>query len=63
MEESFLKVRYFKRGFSKNLKKGNFFFFQIQSILIDKIVKNKRDLELVTNRSSGYETSSEKFCY
>ena len=30
---------------------------------MDKIIKNKRDLELVTSRSSGYETSSEKFLY
>ena len=28
---------------------------------MDKITKNKRGLELVTSRSSGYETSSEKF--
>ena len=28
---------------------------------MDKVNKNKRGLELVTGRSSGYETSSEKF--
>ena len=27
---------------------------------MDKIIKNKRALELVTVHSSGYETSSEK---
>ena len=27
MQEIFLKVRYFKRGFSKSLKKVNFIFF------------------------------------
>ena len=26
---------------------------------MDRIIKNKRGLELVTSRSSGYETSSE----
>ena len=30
---------------------------------MDKVIKSKRDLELVTSRSSGYETSSEKFLY
>ena len=30
---------------------------------MDKIVKNKRDLELVTDHSSGYKTSSEKYLY
>ena len=30
---------------------------------MDKISKNKRGLELVTIRSSSYETSSEKFLY
>ena len=30
---------------------------------MDKIIKNKRGLELVTSWSSGYETSSEKFLY
>ena len=30
---------------------------------MDKVIKNKRDLELVPGRSSGYETSSEKFFY
>ena len=28
---------------------------------MDKIIKSKRDLELVIIRSSGYKTSSEKF--
>ena len=30
---------------------------------MDKILKKKRGLELVTSRSSGYETSSEIFFY
>ena len=28
---------------------------------MDKIINNKRGLELVTSRSSGYETSSQNF--
>ena len=28
-----------------------------------KVIKNKRDLELVTSRYSDYETSSEEFLY
>ena len=61
MQEIVLKVRYLERGLSRSLKKGNFiFFFRIQSLLMDKLIKNKRDLELETSRSSDYETSSEK---
>ena len=30
---------------------------------MSKMMKNKRGLELVTSRSSGYEKSSEKFLY
>ena len=30
---------------------------------MDKVIKNKMGLELVISRSSGYETSSEKFLY
>ena len=30
---------------------------------MEKIIKNKRILELVTSRSSGYEAISEKFLY
>ena len=30
---------------------------------MDKVIKNKRGLELVTSRSSGHKTSSEKFLY
>ena len=30
---------------------------------MDKIIKNKRALELATSHSSGHKTSSEKFLY
>ena len=38
--------------------KNNYFF-----VLMDKIYKNKGNLELVTGSSSDYKTSSEKFLY
>ena len=61
MQEILLKVRYFERGLSKTLKKCD--FFRTQSLSVDKIFKNIKALELATSRSSGYETSSEKFLY
>ena len=45
------------------LKRWLDFFFQTQSLLMDKVIKNKRGLELVTSHSSGYKTSSKKFLY
>ena len=30
---------------------------------MDKVIKNKRALELATSRSSGYKTNSEKLLY
>ena len=30
---------------------------------MEKVIKNKGGLELVTSRFSGYETSSQKFIY
>ena len=51
MDEIILKVRYFERGLSKSLKKGNFIFFRwTQSLLVDKIIKDKKDLKLITSR-------------
>ena len=41
MQEVVLKVRYFERGLSKSLKKVNFFFLT-ESLLMDKIIKNKK---------------------
>ena len=35
--------------------------FRTQSLVMDKIKNNKRGLELVTRRFSGYKTSSEMF--
>ena len=55
MQEILLKIRYFEGGLSKSLKKVNYFFFPTQSLLMDRIIKDKRGLELVISRSSGYE--------
>ena len=44
-------------------KKLTLLFFLTQSLLIDKVIKNKRGLELVTSCSSSRKTSSEKFLY
>ena len=64
MQEILLKIRYFEKGLSKNLKKVNFIiYFQTQPLLMAKVIKNKKGLELVTCCSSGYKTSSEKFFY
>ena len=38
-------------------------FFWTQPLLIVKVIKNKRGLELVTSSSSSYETSSETLLY
>ena len=43
MQEILLKIRYVERGLLKSLKKVNFiFFFRMQSLLMDKNMKNKR---------------------
>ena len=42
------------------LKSQLYFFFQTQSLLMDKVIKNKRGLELVPSRLPGHETSSQK---
>ena len=47
------------RGLSE--KSELYFFFRTQFLLTDKVIKNKRGLELVTGCSSGYKTNLEKF--
>ena len=62
--KNYFKNKIFWKGINKNLLKSNlYFFFPTQSLLMDKISKNKRSLELVTSPSLGYKTSSEKFLY
>ena len=57
MQEILFKI--FWKSIIKKPQKS-YFFFQSQSLLMDKIVKNKRSLELVTSRSSYYKISSKK---
>ena len=51
------------RIIKKPLKRELYFFFQTQSLSMDKIIKNKKELQLVTSRSSCYGKSSEKVLY
>ena len=60
---SFENKKFWNMIVKKPLKSWLYFFFRTQSLLMDKVIKNKRGLELVTSRSSGYKTSSEKFLY
>ena len=56
-----LKIRYFEIRLSKKSKKVSLAFsFNLVSFL-DKIIKNKRDLELVTSFSSSCKIYSEKY--
>ena len=48
MQEIVLKIRYLKVDYQKALKKLIQFFFSTQSLLMNKIMKNKRSLEIVT---------------
>ena len=53
------KSKIFWKGIIKNLKKTKLhFFFPTQSLFMNKVIKNKRGLELVTSLSSVYKTSS-----
>ena len=58
MQEIYLKITYFESGLSETFKRV-YFFFQTQSLLMDKVFKNERDLELVTSCSFVYEISSQ----
>ena len=60
---SFLKKIIWKRIIKKILKNLLDVFFRTQSLLMDRVIKNKRGLELVTTHSSDYKTSSKTFLY
>ena len=57
----FLKIWCFDRKLSKIFQRLTSFSFWTQSLLMNKIIRNKRDLELVTNHYSDYETSHKNF--
>ena len=52
-----------KEDYQKVLKSELYFFFRTQSLLMDKIIKNKRGVELMPSRTSGYEKRSAKLLY
>ena len=53
------KNKMFWKGIIKNLLKSKLYFFiPTQSLLMYKVIKNKRGLELMTSPSSGYKISS-----
>ena len=58
-----LKEDVFKEAYQKVFKKLTLFFLLNQSLLMDKVIKSKSGLDLVTSCSSGYETSSKTFLY
>ena len=44
IQEILLQIRYYGRGYQKVLKNLNLFFLRTQSILVDKVIKNKTGL-------------------
>ena len=60
---SFKSKIFWKRIIKNPLNSQLYFFFWTQSLLMNKVIKNKSCLELVPSRSSGYKTSSEKFLF
>ena len=63
MQEILLKLDVLKQDYQKALKRVTLFFLLNPVPFIRQNYQNKRGLELVTSRYSGYETSSEKFLY
>ena len=60
--KEFLQKQDILEGIIKSLLKIKlYFFFPNQSLLIDKVIKNKKGLELVTSCYSLHETNLEKF--
>ena len=60
MQEILLKIRYLERGLSKRLSKLTLFFLSNPVPLTDKVIKNKRGLELGNSCSSDCKISSKK---
>ena len=52
-----------KEDYQKDFKKLILFFLSSPSLSADKIIKNKKDLELVTIRFSGFKISLKKSLY
>ena len=62
MQGILLKISILK-DYQKTFKKLSLFYLSNPVFFNDKLMKNKRGMELVTSRSSGYKTSLEKFLY
>ena len=60
---NYFKSKILKEDYQKALKKATLFFLLNPVPFNRQFTKNKKDLELVTSRYLGYETSSEKFPY
>ena len=57
--KNFFENKTFWKSITKKPLKNQFYFsFRTQSLLKDKVIKNKKSLELMTSRSWGCETSS-----
>ena len=60
---SFKNKVFWKRIIKKPKPRWFYFFLQTQYLLMDKVIKNQRGMELVTSHSLGHKTSLEKFLY
>ena len=58
LKNFFENKTFWKSIIKKPLKNQFYFSFRTQSLLKDKVIKNKKSLELMTSRSWGCETSS-----
>ena len=63
MQEILLKIRYFKKGLSKTLKKLILLFLSNPVPFNRQSYQRQKGFGLVTSCSFCYETSSEKFLY
>ena len=63
MQEILLKLYILKEDYQKSLKKLTLFFLPNPVPFNGQSYQKQRGLELVTSRSSGYQTTSEKFLY
>ena len=63
MQEILLKLYILKEDYQKSLKKLTLFFLPNPVPFNGQSYQKQRGLELVTSRSSGYQTTSEKCLY
>ena len=61
MQVTLLEIRYFEKDYQSSLKTLAWFF--LSNLFMDKIMKNKRGLELATSLCSGFKTFSKKFLF